>query len=156
MKTIGLKSLVLCVSLTIYSVGVNSASKEDMDLDFLPFENREEDGGVNNQEENIQDKERFNLKYTLDNTYQVTDWKEQNDQSFDLPAIESADWSNLTRLGLRSEFYTNDWVTFKSDILLNAYRRENEDWNTDDDLRLDIQEAYIAWQQSPTVFFDLG
>jgi len=156
MKAIGSNSLVLCVSLAICPVGVNSASKEDMDLDFLPLENRVEDDSVNNQEENIQDKERLNLKYTLDNTYQVTGWKEQNDQSFDLPAIESTDWSNLTRLGLRSEFYTNDWITFKSDILLNAYRRENEGWNTDEGLRLDIKEAYLAWQQSPTVFFDLG
>jgi len=156
MRITGLKSLALCVSLAICPVGVKSTSKEDMDLDFLPLENREEDGSVNNNEEDIEGKERLNLKYTLDNTYQVTSWKEQNDQSFDLPAIESPSWSNLTRLGLRSEFPTNDWVTFKNAILINTYSRQNEGWITDEDLRFDIKEAYLAWQKSPTVFFDLG
>ncbi|RUM94856.1 MAG: hypothetical protein DSZ28_01020 [Thiothrix sp.] len=127
-----------------------------MDLDFLPLENSEESGSVNKQEGIIQEKKGGRFKYTLDNTFQVTDWKEQRDQSFDLPAIESANWSNLTRFGLRSEFDTDYLITFKSDILLNAYSRENEGLDADDDLRLDIKEAYLAWQKSPALFFDLG
>ncbi len=148
--------LALCIFLAFYSVGVNAAGKEDSDLDFLLFEDNEKTSGVNNKKEIPQEKEERSIRSTLDNTYQITHWKKQHDPSLDLPDKDRPGWSNLTRLGLRGEYPTDYLLTFQSDILLNIYGRENEGFNTGDDLRLDIKEAYLSWQKSPTVFFDLG
>jgi hypothetical protein len=136
-----------------------AASSEDDDLGFLP-------PAITNNAENIETEiapseelksiEKKQFKFTLDNTLQLSHLRDQSDLLFKLPVSNNPDWTSLMRLGLRSETPITPIIDFKTDILLNAYTRQGEDFNSSNDLRLDIKEAYLSWQKSPTEFFDLG
>ncbi len=157
MKNNILKIIIILYCLT--STPLWAASNEDNDLSFLPptitndADNSESKAKLEEAFKSIKKKQ---FKFTLDNTLQSTHLKNQTDLLFKLPANNSPNWTNLTRLGMRSETPLSAKLDFKTDILLNAYTREGENFKSSDDLRLDIKEAYFSWQKSPTAFFDLG
>ncbi len=152
-----LYKLFIAVSILLFiPLFAGAESKEDADLDFLPSENNNEDNTNIKVKSTVETIENNRFNVILDNTLRVTDWKNKNEKLFKLPAQNNAGWSNLTRLGLRGDSPVGKKVSFKTDMLLNAYTREGESFTTSDDLRLDIKEAYISWHQSPTQFLDVG
>ncbi|MCK5918837.1 MAG: hypothetical protein KAG34_10440 [Cocleimonas sp.] len=157
MKNSNFKKLIILYCFATTSVW--AASNEDDDLSFLPptvTANAENVESETKPVDVFKSIEKKQFKFTLDNTLQSTNLKDQTDLVFKLPVLSSTSWTNLTRVGMRSETALSAVIDLKTDILLNAYTREGESFNGSDDLRLDIKEAYLSWQKSPTVFFDVG
>ena len=148
--------LISCLISVLLPAWAEAENKEDADLDFLPLGSSEDHTDSIYQDSDITPINGQDLKITLDNTYQIFDSKDKNEQLFRLPSENNSNWANLTRLGLRGDIYSGSVVSFGTDMLLNAYSRDNESFNATDDLRLDIKEAYLSWQQSPARFIDTG
>lgn len=131
---------------------------EDDDLGFLPPVEGEATATSNVAElgEDFKTIKRKSFKFTVDNTTQISHLNDSTDRAFKLPETEHADWNNLSRLGLQGDSPLSQTVSLKTDLLLNAYTRENESFKSSNDLRIDLKEIYLSWQKSPTVFFDVG
>jgi len=133
----------LFVNLTFtYAADVNN--NEDADIAFLP---QTFDKEVKKPSDVIPMQEHDktnNFQYSFDNTYQVNERKGHSS------------WNNLSRFGLQGSMPLNENTSFKTNLLLNAYTREKGGFKAVDDLRLDVKEAYLSKQQSPTLFFDIG
>lgn len=141
-----------------------STNSEDADLSFLPpakeEQNTEADQNktTSNKVENAFEKKRH-FEFSLDNIFQTIDRKDRSDLLFNISASnakKSPNWNNLTRIGMRGDASLHPNLSFKSTLLLNAYTREDDHFSSSKDLRLDIKEAYLSWQQSPTQFYDIG
>lgn len=156
MKTCGLTLIILIVVLAVTSVYADVENKEDADLDFLPPEANEVNDETGNHTVSIDQVEKQNFTFTLENTYQRIDWREHDKLFFRIPNQKNPDWSNLSQLGIRGEAPLGSSLTFKTSMLFNAYTRQEEDFAISDDLRIDINEAYVSWQQSPMLFVDVG
>jgi len=132
-------------------------SGEDDDLGFLPPVNNETNNDLDvTKQESFETVKPKAIKFTLDNTLESTHLQNDTDRAFKLPNAVHSNWSNLTRFGMQSDKVVNNGLRFKTDILLNAYTREGAAFKSSEDLRLDIKEAYVSWQKSPTLFFDVG
>jgi len=148
----------------------NVKNNEDADLSFLPPSDEDDqstntdiskanDNNANKKQINEELLEnKSNTQFVLDNVFQAVSRKNQNDLVFNVSGAdkENSDWSNLTRLGLRSDTELQNNLSFKTNLLLNIYTRNNDSFNSSKDIRFDIKEAYLSWQQSPTQFFDIG
>ncbi len=141
------------------STSLWATSNEDDDLGFLPptiTSNADNSESKTKLEQGFKSIEKKQFTFTLDNTLQSTHLKNKTDLVFKLPASNNPNWTNLTRLRMRIETPLSAKLDFKTDLLLNAYTRESENFKSSDDLRLDIKEAYFSWQKSPTEFIDIG
>ena len=153
---IKLQSLV--VASIVFASPVWANNGEDDDLGFLPPIETESEVSSNKAglEESFKTIKKKPFKFTIDNTTQISHLKDTADRVFKLPETEHAGWNNLSRLGLQSDSALSQTISLKTDLLLNAYTRENESFQSSADLRLDIKEAYLSWQKTPTIFFDMG
>jgi len=153
---IKLQSLV--VASIVFASPVWATNGEDDDLGFLPPIETESEVSSNKAggEEALKTIKKKPFKFTIDNTTQISHLKDTADRVFKLPETEHAGWSNLSRLGLQSDSALSQTISLKTDLLLNAYTRENESFHSSADLRLDIKETYLSWQKTPTIFFDMG
>ena len=131
---------------------------EDDDLSFLPPTSNEtsEVLEATNPKEPLSIVKQKSVKLTFDNTLQSTQLKDTTEQTFQLPNSDQPDWNNLSRLNMQVDKALGKSVSLKIDQLVNAYTREGESFKSSKDLRLDIKEAYVSWQKSPTLFFDVG
>ncbi len=152
MRVIGLVFLAVNMFPATSPVRAETVSLEDADLDFLPPSNT----GTYGQATGGEKVEKQNFAFKLGNTYQVVDWKDHKKQVFGIPNRRNSDWNNLGQLGMRGELPLGTNITFKTSMLFNAYARQNDEFNISDDLRLDINEAYVSCQISPTLFADTG
>lgn len=135
---------------------VNKINNEDADLGFLPPTTNETEEIIAEKSQVLPPDEDNNFKFIFDNTFQYSDKKKQSSLLFKLPSKTQSSWSNLTRLGARGDVSLSQNISLKTDLLFNAYSREGDSFKASDDLRLDIKEAYLSWQQSPTQFIDIG
>lgn len=152
MRAISLVFLAVNMFPVTSPVWADTVSEEDADLDFLPPANDETYG----QSPDVEKVKKQNFALTLGNTYQLVDWKDQKKLVFSIPNQGNPDWNNLGQLGMRGELPLGTNITIKTNMLFNAYARQNDEFNSPDDLRLDINEAYASWQISPTLFADMG
>lgn len=131
---------------------------EDDDLGFLPPVKNEanRDLDTTKNQEPFQTVKARTVKFTFDNTIESSHYQNDANRAFELPNEAHPNWNNLTRLGMQSDKAVNNGLRFKTDILLNAYYREGGVFKSPEDLRIDIKEAYVSWQKSPTLFFDVG
>lgn len=97
-----------------------------------------------------------NYKISFDNIFQYSDKKKSSDLFFNMANKTKSGWSNLMRLGVRGDTSLRPNLSLKTDLLFNVYSRKNDHFKASDDLRLDIKEAYLSWQQSDTSFIDIG
>ncbi len=149
-----LKSLNLLLALILLSLQVWAIAGEDDDLGFLPPVSNNSD--LQKTKEPLPTIKHNIAKFTFDNTLQFTHLKDNAKRVFKLPNQSHPDWNNLSRLGVQVDKALNKKLSFKTDVLLNAYTRESESFKASKDLRLDIKEAYVSWQKTPTEFFDVG
>ncbi len=151
-KIPGLILITFSIVLAISPAWADIDSREDADLGFLPPVDNE----TNSQAVSIQEVEKQNFTFTLQNTYQMIDWKDQSELIFRIPNQKNPDWNNLGQLNMRGELPLSPHLTFKTDMLFNVYTRQGDGFDSSDDLRLDINETYLSWQQSATQFIDMG
>ena len=156
MRIFSLTLITFSIVLAISPVWADTESKEDADLDFLPPADNEINDETNRQAVSIEEVAKQDFTFTLKNTYQTMDWKDQSKLIFRIPNQKNPDWSNLGQLGIRGELPLSTNLTFKTDILFNVYARQDDGFNSSDDLRLDINETCLSWQESPTQFIDMG
>jgi len=153
MKRFSITLITLCMVLTLSPLMVEADNSENVDLEFLPLL----DNDVSEDDlEPISATEASGFTFTLDNMFQATDWKDQSQLVLKLPRVNNENWRNLSRLGMRGGLLFSAGINFNIDVLLNAYSVQHDDFNGSDDLRLDLKEAYVSWQQSPTQFIDIG
>lgn len=117
---------------------------EDADLSFLPPSFNVQTKETTRKNVLIEDDNNNGFQFTLDNIFQ-----HHNEDS-------SPNWSNLSRFAAQADTALQGDLSFKTHLLLNVYTRDNDSFRASHDLRLDIKEAYLSWQQSPTLFFDVG
>ncbi len=131
---------------------------EDDDLGFLPPVGNEtaEVMESTKSQKIFQTVKKRDFRFTLDNTLQSTQIKDVADSVFTLPNESHPNWNNLTRLGMQANKTIYKNLSAKTDLLFNVYTRESGVFNASEDVRLDIKEAYVSWQKSPTLFFDVG
>jgi len=154
-----MKNVYKCLFLIlIFSSQGSALAGEDDDLGFLPPVKNEasRDLDTTKNQESLQIVNPRAIKFTLDNTLESSHYQGDTDKTFKLPNAVHSNWNNLTRLNMQFDKAVNNDLRFKTDILFNAYKREGEAFKSSEDLRLDIKEAYISWQKSPTLFFDVG
>ena len=163
---------ILLLSFSQNSFAKKTANNENSDLDFIPA--FEAETSIKNKigspkiaekkqvisKTEIESKEVNNkqssYQFTFDNILQVSNKKNQSDLIFSTNGQDNTNWSNLSRIGMRSDIALRPDLSFKTSLLLNAYTREGDNFSSSKDLRLDIKEAYLSWQQSPTQYIDLG
>ena len=143
-----MRKLLLFLFISLTSLGqannmyAENIKNEDSDLSFLPPKFDEEPAKTPDNTSNSEGNNSNDYQFTFDNTFQTND--------------NRSIWSNLMRLGFQSDIAVKENLSFKTNLLLNAYTRKDDSFSASDDFRLDVKEAYLSWQQSPHHFFDIG
>ena len=160
---IGRGSHYLCVFIACSCVNLATA-QVDPDLDLLPGDLDE--GGITTSEgqqstvsitDSVNTRSLLsNIDLWVDNTFTVIDWRDENDLIVSLPDDNRADWANLLRMNGRVNLRLSPSLEGNFETTLNVFSREGDSFKASDDFRLDIEEAYLSWRRSPTLFLDIG
>ncbi len=159
MKAIPLIILGLSLALGFSSTWAKG-NNEDADLSFLPPVTNEDTTafeGALKTDEAFKKVESKSYKFSVDNVLQSSHLKDPSERLFNPPnQKKNPNWNNLTQIDLISNVPLSKSISFKTDVILNAYTREGETFKGSNDLRVDLKESYLSWQKNSTEFFDVG